>query len=137
LINIYSEYYHTRNIFYYKNNYSSKTQNMTSLLQKKIYVEPRSTSLPPLQPDEVIRDSGYRDVIPVPSIEKKPFGTILIGAHDIMGRGSNVQVPHADPFTLIHFVETNNRLKPPFCAHPHCGAEVASVMLRGEEIVPW
>ena len=55
-----------------------------------------------------------------------------------MGRGSNVdQVPHADPFTLIHYIESQTRLKPPFCAHPHLGAEICSILLKGEEIVPW
>jgi redox-sensitive bicupin YhaK (pirin superfamily) len=111
---------------------------MASLTQKKLYVAPRATSLPPLLPTETVPQTGPRVVQPVLSLVKQPFGTILCGAHDIMGRGSNVnEVPHADPFTLVHFVETNNRLKPPFCAHPHCGAEVASIMLRGEEIVPW
>ena len=76
--------------------------------------------------------------MPVTSLKKGSFATSLVGARDIYGRGSHFpEVTHADPFILVHFVETAMRIKPPFCAHPHMGTEVATVLLRGEEVWPW
>ena len=109
--------------------------SLSNVKKKRLYVDPRTTCLPPL--NETIPTSGKRTVLACPTLKKAPFGICLCGAHDIMGRGSDVQeLPHLDPFSMIHFVESQHRLKPPFCAHPHLGAEVCSIMLRGEEIVP-
>ena len=28
-------------------------------------------------------------------------------------------------------------VSPPFCAHPHCGASIASILLQGSAVRPW
>ena len=111
------------------------------ILKQFSYVESVETCLPAL-PTVAIDDDGCRrrnrTVTRVTSLRKGTFATSLVGAKDIRGRGSHFsEVPHADPFILVHFVETAMRIKPPFCAHPHLGTEVASLLLRGEEVWPW
>ena len=55
----------------------------------------------------------------------------LFGAHDIRGRGSDVPgCAHADPFFLCDAVRLPRHAKPPFCAHPHSGAGVISLLFR-------
>jgi redox-sensitive bicupin YhaK (pirin superfamily) len=112
-------------------------------LKQFAYVDPAETCLPvqdlaaaasPAAPTR----GRHRQVVRVPSLRRGGFITNLLGARDIRGRGSHSDaVPHADPFILVHFIETATRIKPPFCAHPHMGTEVATVLLRGEEIWPW
>ena len=63
----------------------------------------------------------------------------LFGAHDIRGRGSDVPgCAHADPFFLCDAVRLPRHAKPPFCAHPHSGAGVISLLFRAACTVrPW
>jgi len=70
----------------------------------------------------------------------KNFGPMwnLFGAHDIRGRGSqNSKAMHCDPFVLSHAGRVPKGMKPPFCAHPHCGAGVASLLFQGGTLSPW
>ena len=111
-------------------------------LKRFAYVDPAETCLPALDAADSDRpakgQSQRRAVERVPSVARGAFITNLLGARDIRGRGSHSDaVPHADPFILVHFIETAVRIKPPFCAHPHMGTEVATISLRGEEMWPW
>ena len=74
---------------------------------------------------------------PVPL--KMGFLHKLFGAHDIRGRGSDVPgCAHADPFFLCDAVRLPRHAKPPFCAHPHSGAGVISLLFRAASTVrPW
>ena len=79
----------------------------------------------------------------VPPVEPVPlkmgFLHKLFGAHDIRGRGSDVPgCAHADPFFLCDAVRLPRHAKPPFCAHPHSGAGVISLLFRAACTVrPW
>ena len=76
----------------------------------------------------------------VQACAKKLFGPMwnLFGAHDIRGRGSNnPKALHCDPFILAHAGTIPKGMKPPFCAHPHCGTSVGSLLFQGGTISPW
>ncbi|KAL1507236.1 hypothetical protein AB1Y20_008085 [Prymnesium parvum] len=100
---------------------------------------PERLSLPPLKPGEKVRQEGEREVhlvsSPLPSFGK---GFNLFGAADIRGRGTDVEPsPHCDPFVLCSAAVLPPGVSPPFCAHPHCGASVVSILLQGGAMLPW
>ena len=105
---------------------------------KILFTPDDATHLPPLSEGCTIRSSGPREVLVecVPPVHGHLY--TLCGHHDIYGRGGHSEtVPHIDPFVLIHAINVPPRTKVPFCAHPHVGTEVASVLIQGEEIWPW
>ena len=74
---------------------------------------------------------------PVPL--KMGFLHKLFGAHDFRGFGTDVPAcAHADPFFLCDAVRLPRHAKPPFCARPHSGAGVLSLLFRATCTVrPW
>ena len=111
-------------------------------MSKLLVADASQLALPPLAPGEEVRASGPRAAEPLaePLQPMRPgsltFG--LFGCHDIRGRGSHVSAcPHADPFILCTAAVMPPGAKPPFCAHPHCGASVASLLFKGGAITPW
>ena len=70
------------------------------------YVEPAETCLPPAGADAAaVRSDGARAAVRVATLAAGSFGTTLVGARDIRGRGSHFdEVSHADPFILVHFI---------------------------------
>ena len=108
-------------------------------MSKLLVAEPSQLALPPISDGESITPSGNRrlEVLSAP-IPKIGPGYALFGVHDIRGRGTHVEPsPHVDPFIFAHFVSLPPGVNPPFCAHPHCGASVASILLQGGAIKPW
>ena len=87
------------------------------------------------------RATGDRRCVPPaePVPLKMGFRHKLFGAHEIRGRGSDVPgCAHADPFFLCDAVRLPRDAKPPFCAHPHSGAGVISLLFRAACTVrPW
>ena len=98
-------------------------------------------ALPPLGDGEVVRDSGDRECVkpsePCPAM----FGSFfkVMGHKDVRGRGSHVPaVTHVDPFILCDAVRMPKGAKPPFCAHPHCGTGVMTLVFQAAgKIAPW
>ena len=107
---------------------------------KLCVADPTLLALPPLADGEVVRATGQRAVKPIPAAlpAMGPVGFNLFGVHDIYGRGTHVDPsPHCDPFLMCAAMKAPPGMKPPFCAHPHCGASVASIMFNGGAIMPW
>ena len=113
-------------------------------MSKLLVSEPSSVCLPSLGKEEAAELDGHvgsgKIRSAVSSEAKRIFGPMwnLFGAHDIRGRGShNSEALHCDPFILCHAGKIPKGMKPPFCAHPHCGASVASLFFQGGTISPW
>lgn len=66
--------------------------------------------------------------------------TPLFGTRGVDNDGTDTGVD-VDPFLLCHFVsipsETGEMKKPPFCAHPHTGTAVATLLFEGCDMRPW
>lgn len=106
---------------------------------KLLVADPARLSLPPLAPGEEVRPSGHRMVRQVGD-DLPGMGPMiqLFGTHDIRGRGTHVQPsPHCDPFMMCAAAKMPKGAKPPFCAHPHCGASVATLLFQGGAMMAW
>ena len=109
-------------------------------MSKLLLADPSLLALPPLGADESICKSGARTCRPIQAALPKmgPVGFNLFGCHDIYQRGTHSEpAPHADPFIMCAAIKADKAFKPPFCAHPHCGASVASILIQGGAIRPW
>ena len=106
---------------------------------KLCVADPALLALPALAAGERIRPTGPRSCEPLTaSLLSMGPAVNLFGVHDIYGRGTHVPAsPHADPFVMCTVVKAPAGFKPPFCAHPHCGASVASILFQGTAIRPW
>ena len=101
--------------------------------------DPARLSLPPLAEGEEVRADGPRVAQALAGKVQRmgPFFGLL-GSADIRGRGSDSEnSPHCDPFMLCHTGSLPPGAKPPFCAHPHCGASVATISVTGSKMSPW
>lgn len=75
-----------------------------------------------------------------PPVMCRQFGTV-----DIDGNGTTLNMPdgtpltNAGPFVLLDVVTMADidNFKAPFCAHPHSGAAVCSVLMEGNEFRAW
>lgn len=98
-------------------------------------------ALPPLAAGEVLAKDGKRACVRPPSPPPLKFGMMhkLFGCNDLRGRGSHVEgCTQADPFMLCDMVRLPKGAKPPFCAHPHCGAGVFTVVFQNAGAIrPW
>ena len=108
-------------------------------MAKALVTDPRAVSLPPLRDSDVIRPDGDREVTllsaGLPTIGP---GFALFGTMDVRGRGSHVEPsPHCDPFVMATAASVPVDMKLPFCAHPHCGASVSSILFQGTAVRPW
>jgi redox-sensitive bicupin YhaK (pirin superfamily) len=109
-------------------------------MSKLLVADPALLSLPPLAAGEEVRTTGEREVEALSAAlpAMGPIGFNLFGVHDIRGRGTHVEPsPHADPFIYCVAAKLPPGAKPPFCAHPHCGASVGTILLQGGAIMPW
>jgi len=77
-------------------------------------------------------------------VQPKSMGPMnrLFGSVGVDGDGTPFELEHVDPFILGDFVSLPINLneppmRPPFCAHPHCGNAVASVLIEGEQMSMW
>lgn len=66
----------------------------------------------------------------------------LFGSTGIDGDGTEFELENVDPFLLCDFVDLPINLndapfRPPFCAHPHAGNSVASLLIEGEDMRAW
>jgi len=64
----------------------------------------------------------------------------IMGSVDIDGNGTLFdEVPDCDPFILADLIgmPKAEMMKAPFCAHPHSGACVMSVLMEGKEFAAW
>ena len=110
------------------------------MLAKLCVADPKLLALPPLAEGETPAPAGARSCESIPAALPTlgPVGFNLFGVHDIYGRGTHVEPsPHADPFVMCTAVKVPPGFKLPFCAHPHCGASVASIFFQGGAILPW
>lgn len=108
-------------------------------MAKLLVADPLLLALPPLAPGEVVRAAGPRAARAVPAV-LPPMGRgfNLFGVRDIRGRGTHVEPsPHCDPFIMCIAAVVPAGATLPFCAHPHCGASVATIFLQGSVIRPW
>ncbi|KAG8456898.1 hypothetical protein KFE25_012688 [Diacronema lutheri] len=108
-------------------------------MAKLLVAEPALLALPALGLGEAVRASGEREAralsAALPSVGR---GFNLFGTHDIRGRGTHVESsPHCDPFIMCVAATVGAGQRLPFCAHPHCGASVATILLQGAAIRPW
>jgi redox-sensitive bicupin YhaK (pirin superfamily) len=64
----------------------------------------------------------------------RAFGTV-----DMDGNGTLCDIPSAGPFILADCVAMPKieMFRAPFCAHPHSGAAVCSVLMEGKEFRAW
>ena len=108
-------------------------------MSKLLVADPALLALPPLAPGESVAETGARHVEAITeAIPKMGPGYSLFGVHDIRGRGTHVEPsPHCDPFIMCQAVSLPAGMKPPFCAHPHCGASIVSILLQGTAMRPW
>ncbi|CAE8582646.1 unnamed protein product [Polarella glacialis] len=74
-------------------------------------------------------------------VKAKSMGPLLriMGSKGIDGDGTEFEVNDVDPFLLCDFVCMEGTLlpKPPFCAHPHAGTAVASILCEGIPMRAW
>jgi len=77
-------------------------------------------------------------------VAPKSMGPLLrlFGSKGIDGDGTEFELENIDPFLLCDFVDIPIDLneppfRPPFCAHPHAGNSVASLLLEGEDMAAW
>jgi len=62
----------------------------------------------------------------------------LFGSLGIDGDGMFFEQEHVDPFIMCDHVNIEGgSVKPPFCAHPHTGTTVATVLVEGEDMRAW
>jgi redox-sensitive bicupin YhaK (pirin superfamily) len=108
-------------------------------MAKLLLADASKLALPPLAPDEAVRPAGQRDTLLVPAaLPSFGPGFNLFGTHDIRGRGTHIEPsPHCDPFLMCVAAVMPAGAKLPFCAHPHCGASIASILLQGTAVRPW
>ena len=106
---------------------------------KLLVADPARLSLPALAPGEEVRQTGHRAVTKVAD-DLPGMGPMiqLFGTADIRGRGTHVEPsPHCDPFLMCAAAKLPKGAKPPFCAHPHCGASVTSLLFQGGAMCAW
>ena len=109
-------------------------------MAKLLVADPAQLALPPLAAGERIRQTGDRDTVALQAElpAMGPIGFNLFGVHDIRGRGTHVEPsPHADPFMYCVAARLPPGARPPFCAHPHAGASVCSILISGGAVLPW
>lgn len=119
---------------------ANKSSRETAAKGSKLLVaDPALLCLPPLRPGEKVRPTGARLARAVPAaLPRMGRGFNLFGVHDIRGRGTHVEPsPHCDPFVMCTAAVVPAGAKLPFCAHPHCGASVATIFLQGTAVRPW
>ena len=95
--------------------------------------DPALLALPPLADGEVVRDSGDRACVKPEAPCPVMFGAMhkLLGHKDVRGRGSHVPaVTHCDPFVLCDAIRLPKGARPPFCAHPHSGVGVMTLLFQ-------
>ena len=88
-----------------------------------------------------------RSVCCLPCAPMAPGGIVnrLMGTCDIDGNGTTFNLPDGSPFEcagpfilgdLVSMPKVE-MFKAPFCAHPHSGACVCSILMEGKEFRPW
>jgi redox-sensitive bicupin YhaK (pirin superfamily) len=62
-----------------------------------------------------------------------------LGTVDIDGNGTDCDITHAGPFILgdVVTMAKMDMFRAPFCAHPHSGATVCSVLMEGKPFRAW
>eukprot|EP00747_Dinoflagellata_sp_TGD_P222558 gnl/TRDRNA2_/TRDRNA2_94263_c1_seq2.p1 gnl/TRDRNA2_/TRDRNA2_94263_c1~~gnl/TRDRNA2_/TRDRNA2_94263_c1_seq2.p1 ORF type:complete len:215 (+),score=20.40 gnl/TRDRNA2_/TRDRNA2_94263_c1_seq2:55-645(+) len=73
-------------------------------------------------------------------VEPKKMGPLnrLFGSVGIDNDGTQFELEHVDPFIMCDYVRfEGGMIKPSFCAHPHAGTAVASVLVEGENMRAW
>ncbi|KAH8047070.1 quercetin 2,3-dioxygenase [Aureococcus anophagefferens] len=98
-----------------------------------VIADPALLALPPLADGEVVRDSGDRACVKPEAPCPVMFGAMhkLLGHKDVRGRGSHVPaVTHCDPFVLCDAIRLPKGARPPFCAHPHSGVGVMTLLFQ-------
>eukprot|EP00927_Polykrikos_kofoidii_P079420 TRINITY_DN76202_c0_g1_i1.p1 TRINITY_DN76202_c0_g1~~TRINITY_DN76202_c0_g1_i1.p1 ORF type:complete len:389 (+),score=57.93 TRINITY_DN76202_c0_g1_i1:69-1235(+) len=62
----------------------------------------------------------------------------LFGSVGVDKDGTEFEIEHVDPFVMCDYVRMQGGLvSPPFCAHPHSGIAVATVLVQGIDMRPW